>query len=70
MDNIPVMCLVLWTQIVSVSEEEAATYAKYWITFFVFSVLPAPDSPLKTKLRKPFNIRGNCGSALNSNFLH
>lgn len=25
---------------------EAATYAKYWITFFVFSVLPAPDSPV------------------------
>ena len=25
----------------------AATKAKYWITFFVFSVLPAPDSPLK-----------------------
>jgi hypothetical protein len=24
----------------------AATKAKYWITFFVFSVLPAPDSPL------------------------
>ena len=26
--------------------EAAATRAKYWITFFVFSVLPAPDSPL------------------------
>lgn len=25
---------------------DAATYAKYWITFFVFSVLPAPDSPV------------------------
>ncbi len=24
----------------------AATYAKYWMTFLVFSVLPAPDSPL------------------------
>ena len=27
-------------------DEAAATRAKYWITFFVFSVLPAPDSPL------------------------
>lgn len=25
---------------------EAATYAKYWMTFLVFSVLPAPDSPV------------------------
>ena len=25
---------------------EDATYAKYWITFFVFSVFPAPLSPL------------------------
>jgi hypothetical protein len=25
---------------------EAATLAKYMITFFVFSVFPAPDSPL------------------------
>lgn len=28
---------------------EAPTVAKYAITFFVFSVLPAPDSPLWTK---------------------
>ena len=27
----------------------AATMAKYAITFFVFSVLPAPDSPLQRK---------------------
>lgn len=27
---------------------EEATWARYWMTFFVFSVLPAPDSPLKT----------------------
>ena len=27
--------------------DAAATRAKYWITFFVFSVLPAPDSPLR-----------------------
>lgn len=26
---------------------EEATYAKYWMTFLVFSVLPAPDSPLQ-----------------------
>lgn len=25
---------------------EAATQARYWMTFFVFSVLPAPDSPV------------------------
>ena len=24
-----------------------ATWAKNWMTFFVFSVLPAPDSPLQ-----------------------
>lgn len=23
--------------------------AKYWMTFFVFSVLPAPDSPLQVE---------------------
>ena len=28
----------------------AATLAKYIITFFVFSVLPAPDSPLLGKI--------------------
>ena len=33
----------------------AATKAKYWITFFVFSVLPAPDSPLDMKLRIIYN---------------
>lgn len=27
-------------------ESEFATAARYWMTFFVFSVLPAPDSPL------------------------
>lgn len=27
-----------------------ATAAKYWMTFFVFSVFPAPDSPLKLML--------------------
>lgn len=25
---------------------EEATTARYWITFLVFSVFPAPDSPL------------------------
>lgn len=29
--------------------EDAATNAKYWITFLVFSVFPAPDSPLKSR---------------------
>lgn len=24
----------------------AATWARYWMTFFVFSVFPAPDSPV------------------------
>jgi hypothetical protein len=28
-----------------------ATAARYWITFFVFSVLPAPDSPLSHDTR-------------------
>ncbi len=40
----------------------AATWAKYWMTFFVFSVLPAPDSPLhkqnnNKKIRKFINIK-------------
>jgi hypothetical protein len=26
---------------------ELAMAARYWMTFFVFSVLPAPDSPLE-----------------------
>lgn len=30
---------------------EEATWAKYWITFFVFSVFPAPDSPLEYTVR-------------------
>jgi hypothetical protein len=30
----------------------AATAAKYWITFLVFSVLPAPDSPLCTQSQR------------------
>lgn len=25
---------------------DEATWARYWMTFLVFSVLPAPDSPL------------------------
>lgn len=28
--------------------EAPATIARYWITFFVFSVFPAPDSPLRS----------------------
>ena len=31
-------------------ESEVATAARYWMTFFVFSVLPAPDSPLHNEL--------------------
>lgn len=27
-------------------DSEVATAARYWMTFFVFSVFPAPDSPL------------------------
>lgn len=29
-----------------VGKGDAAIAARYWMTFFVFSVLPAPDSPL------------------------
>jgi len=32
---------------------DAATYARYWITFLVFSVLPAPDSPLLKYIHTP-----------------
>lgn len=31
---------------------DVATAARYWITFFVFSVLPAPDSPLCMHVRR------------------
>ncbi len=34
---------------------EAATKAKYVITFFVFSVFPAPDSPLYALWKKQAN---------------
>jgi len=30
----------------AMGDSEVATAARYWMTFFVFSVLPAPDSPL------------------------
>ena len=33
----------------------AATLAKYMITFFVFSVFPAPDSPLWVKFTRDNN---------------
>lgn len=32
--------------------EWPATEAKYWITFLVFSVFPAPDSPLNTQIQQ------------------
>lgn len=43
---------------------EEATCARYWMTFFVFSVFPAPDSPLRQKNnahknRHPQNSVGN-----------
>lgn len=31
--------------------------AKYWMTFFVFSVLPAPDSPLEVKEEDYYQYR-------------
>ena len=39
MDDTEVLCV----------RDEAATKARYCITFFVFSVFPAPDSPLSNK---------------------
>lgn len=29
-----------------------ATWARYWMTFLVFSVFPAPDSPLRGRQRE------------------
>lgn len=49
---------------------EDATTAKYWMTFLVFSVLPAPDSPLEKKVEQPgMNVtrspkRSKSGAAL------
>ena len=41
---------------------EDATTARYWITFFVFSVFPAPDSPLKDKSMLTLQARQDpCG---------
>ena len=36
-------------------DAEVATVARYWMTFLVFSVLPAPDSPLIEALAKTGN---------------
>lgn len=33
-----------------------ATWAKYWMTFFVFSVFPAPDSPLHGREKKTWYV--------------
>lgn len=41
--------LVLW---------EEAMWARYWMTFFVFSVLPAPDSPLQRQTGKNKIVSG------------
>ena len=41
----------------SLAPSLAPTIAKYEMTFFVFSVLPAPDSPLKGKIREVYNRR-------------
>lgn len=38
---------------------EALTLAKYWITFLVFSGLPAPDSPLAEKHQRSKRIRAS-----------
>lgn len=37
---------------------EEATWARYWMTFFVFSVLPAPDSPLETYWKEDKDTHG------------
>lgn len=39
---------------------EEATCARYWMTFLVFSVFPAPDSPLPTELESSLR----CGPIL------
>lgn len=39
---------------------EEATCARYWMTFFVFSVLPAPDSPLWHNTHDKLNQRYLC----------
>lgn len=39
--------LVLWDE---------ATCARYWMTFLVFSVFPAPDSPLNTNTRREKHV--------------
>lgn len=33
------------------TRDSVAMAARYWITFLVFSVFPAPDSPLQTRRR-------------------
>lgn len=43
---------------------EEATTARYWMTFLVFSVFPAPDSPLKKKERKTFVYKNKCEKIL------
>lgn len=36
-----------------------ATWARYWMTFLVFSVFPAPDSPLRGRQREAKGV-GKC----------
>ena len=43
---------------------DAATKARYWMTFFVFSVLPAPDSPVhrilwSSRSKPKYKLRGS-----------
>ena len=39
-------CMICWADCFVDDFKDAATKARYWMTFLVFSVLPAPDSPL------------------------
>lgn len=60
---VPVLQLTDCSVEVDVRGLEEATNAKYWITFFVFSVFPAPLSPLSQQVAQ---LHANISTAKDS----
>lgn len=60
-EKIPQLTGILWSFL---PLWEEATWARYWITFLVFSVFPAPDSPLQNRANISFKIHLNNSAIL------
>ena len=60
--QVQIMCIVKWVLITFFSWDgsffpwAAAMLAKYWMTLFVFTVFPAPDSPLENAPVYKFSV--------------